>query len=249
MLLIRGLGSNADHWYEQIPAFSARYRVVIFDNRGVGRSGKPDCSYTIPMMAGDAVGLLKAIGIPRAHVLGMSMGGMIAQEMALRHPEKVHGLILACTHCGGSQAVRASQEILELFEAYLRTGTPEAAHRAARCLFSEETLQERPDVVEHYQEMSRRLPPEPRMLLHQLEALQGHDTWDALPYIQAPTLVLSGSEDLLVPPENSHLLAQRIPQARLEIIPGGGHQFMVERPEAFNQAVLRFLEELPAESG
>ena len=86
LVLIRGLGSNADHWYSQVPPFSLRFRLVIFDNRGIGRSGKPDVRYTIPMMADDTAGLMDALGIPKAHILGLSMGGMIAQEFALRHP-------------------------------------------------------------------------------------------------------------------------------------------------------------------
>ncbi|TET86915.1 MAG: alpha/beta fold hydrolase, partial [Desulfobacteraceae bacterium] len=95
MVLIRGLGSNADHWYTQTPVFSSRYRVVSFDNRGIGRSDKPNEPYTISMMADDTVGLMDALGILRAHILSLSMGGMIAQEIALKYPEKVESLVLA----------------------------------------------------------------------------------------------------------------------------------------------------------
>ena len=101
LIMIRGLGSTADHWVAQMPAFSEKFRVVIFDNRGIGRSDKPDIPYTIGMMAQDTVGLMHALNIRRAHVLGISMGGMMAQEIAIRYPEMVHGLVLGCTHCGG----------------------------------------------------------------------------------------------------------------------------------------------------
>ena len=248
LVLIRGLGSNADHWYCQTPAFSSCYSVVAFDNRGIGRSEKPDVPYTISVMAGDTVGLMDAIGISKAHILGISMGGMIAQEIALRYPQRVHGLILACTHFGGDRAVRPSEEIARIFGEYIFTGSQEAAQYTPKCLFTERTLREAPDVVKRYQEVSRRFPPTSDVLIRQWEAIQGHDTWEDLPQIQAPTLVLSGSDDVLVPPENSRILAKRIPNAQLQVIEGGGHQFLVEKADAFNQAVLEFLEALPGET-
>lgn len=248
LILIRGLGSNADHWYCQRPAFSSCYSVVTFDNRGIGRSEKPDVPYTISIMADDTVGLMDAIGISKAHILGISMGGMIAQEIALRYPQRVHGLILACTHCGGDRAVRPSQEIARIFVEYIFTGSQEAAQNTPKCLFTERTLREAPEVVERYQEVSRRFPPTADVMIRQWEAIPGHDTWAELRYVQAPTLVLSGSDDVLVPPENSKILAERIPNAQLQVIEGGGHQFLVEKADAFNQAVLEFLEALPGET-
>ena len=248
LVLIRGFGSNLDHWYCQTPAFSSRYRVVTFDNRGIGRSEKPDVPYTISMMAGDTAGLMDAIGVSKAHILGISMGGMIAQEIALRYPQRVHGLVLACTHCGGDRAVRPSEEIARVFGEYIFTGSQEAAQNTPKCLFTERILREAPDVVKRYQEVSRRFPPAPDVMIRQWEAIQGHDTWGNLPRVQAPTLVLSGSDDVLVPPENSRILADRIPNAQLQVIEGGGHQFLVEKADAFNRAVLEFLEALPRES-
>ncbi len=245
LIMIRGVGSNADHWYAQVPAFSEKLRVVIFDNRGIGRSDKPDIPYTIGMMAQDTLGLMDALHIPRAHVLGISMGGMIAQEIAIRCPEKVHGLVLGCTHCGGKHAVPADEQIGRLFGEYLLTGSDEAYEKTLRALFSEKTLKDRPDITQVYREVSKRFPSSPKFLIRQFEAVQKHDSWEDLPKIKAPTLVLTGSEDVLVPPENSRLLAARIPRARLEIIEGGGHQFLVERADAFNQTVLDFLSSLP----
>jgi 3-oxoadipate enol-lactonase len=248
LILIRGLGSNADHWYCQRPTFSSCCRVVTFDNRGIGRSDKPDAPYSISLMADDAIGLMDGIGIYRAHILGISMGGMIAQDIALRYPQRVHGLILACTHCGGERAVRPSEEIARIFVEYIFTGSQEAAKNTPPCLFTDRTLREAPEVVERYQEVSRRFPPTSHVMIRQWEAIQGHDTWAELRYLQAPTLVLSGSDDVLVPPENSRILTGRIPNAQLQVIEGGGHQFLVEKADAFNQAVLEFLEALPASS-
>jgi pimeloyl-ACP methyl ester carboxylesterase len=248
LVLIRGFGSNADHWYCQTPGFSSRYNVVTFDNRGIGRSDKPDVPCTISIMADDTVGLMDAIGISKAHILGISMGGMIAQEIALRYPQRVHGLILACTHCGGDRAVRPSEEIARIFVEYIFTGSQEAAQNTPKCLFTERTLREAPEVVERYQEVSRRFPPTSEAMIRQWEAIQGHDTWEDLSHVQAPTLVLSGTDDVLVPPENSRILAERIPNAQLRLIEGGGHQFLVEKADAFNRVVLEFLEALPKSS-
>jgi len=244
LVLIRGLGSNADHWYVQVPAFSKKYRLVIFDNRGVGRSDKPDIPYTMSMMAADTVGLMEALSIPKAHILGISMGGMIAQVIAIHYPERVNGLILSCTHCGGNRVVPPSNEVGRIFGELVLTGSEEANQKALECLFTERTLQEKPELAQRYQEVSKKFPPSPKFLIHQWEAVRDHDSWEDLIKIQAPTLVITGSDDVLVPPMNSTVLAERIPNARLEIIQSGGHQFLVERAEAFNQAVLKFLSSL-----
>jgi pimeloyl-ACP methyl ester carboxylesterase len=248
LILIRGLGSNADHWYCQVPAFSSYYSVVVFDNRGIGRSDIPDLPFTISTMADDTVGLMDSLGIRRAHILGISMGGMIAQEIALKHGQRVNGLTLACTHCGGKQAIPPDPDIIRDLSGSLFGGTEEAVQRGLRCLFSDGTIQQRPSVVQQYVEVSKRFPPAAQILIHQLKAIQGHDAWADLINIQNPTLVIVGSEDVLIPVENSKILAERIPNARLRVIEGGGHQFLIEQPNAFNKAVLDFLLGLPKES-
>jgi pimeloyl-ACP methyl ester carboxylesterase len=130
------------------------------------------------MMAEDTAGIMDAIGIPKAHIMGLSMGGMVAQEFALRFPQKVHGLVLACTHCGGEKAVPPSEEIRELFSEFIATASPEAAGKAGKCLFAENTFSKAPETVREYQEISARFPPEAKILLQQWEAVKGHDTWD-----------------------------------------------------------------------
>ena len=234
-----------DHWYCQIPALSLHYSVVVFDNRGIGRSDIPDSPFTISMMADDTVGLMDCLGIRKAHILGISMGGMIAQEIALKHGQRVNGLILSCTHCGGKHAVQPDPAVIRDLSGSLFGGTEEAVQKGLRCLFSEKTIEQTPGVVQRYGEVSKRFPPAGQVLIHQLKAIQGHDTWGDLVNIQNPTLVLAGNEDVLVPPENSKILAERIPNARLQVIEGGGHQFLIEKPDAFNNAVLDFLQTLP----
>ncbi len=245
LVLIRGLGSNADHWYPQIPAFAASFRVISYDNRGIGRSDKPDAPFTIATMAEDLAGIMDALHIPKAHIMGLSMGGMVAQEFAVRFPHKVHGLVLACTHCGGEKAVPPSDEIMAIFSEFVDTASPEAAREAGKCLFAEETFNKAPELVLEYQRISARFPPDAKLLRGQSAAVKGHDTWERLHQIQAPTLVITGAEDALIVPENSRILAEKIPDAQLRIIPEGGHQFLVEQADAANKAILEFLKGLP----
>ncbi|TSA47661.1 MAG: alpha/beta fold hydrolase [Deltaproteobacteria bacterium] len=245
LILIRGLGSNADHWYCQAPVFSAHYSVVVFDNRGIGRSDIPDAPFTISEMAKDTVLLMDVLGIAKAHILGISMGGMIAQEIARRYGQRVNGLILACTHCGGVHAVQTAPGILEDLSESLFAGTQEAIQKGMKLLFSDRTIQQNPDVVQRYREVSKRFSPAVQTLRHQIKAIQGHDTWEDLIHIQNPTLVLTGSEDVLIPPENSRILAERIPRAQLQVIEKVGHQLFIEEPDACNRAVLKFLRPLP----
>ena len=245
LVLIRGLASNADHWYCQVPAFSSHFSVITFDNRGIGRSDITDSPFTISTLADDTVGLMDVLGISRGHVLGISMGGMIAQELALKYPERVNGLILACTHCGGKNAVAPDPAVIQNLAASLFSGTEEALQKGLTSLFTERTIKESPSILQRYGEVSRKFPPPAVVLVNQLKAVQGHDTWEKLPTIRNPTLVIAGKEDVLIPPENSKILAERIPNARLQILERGGHQFLIEEPDGFNNAVFEFLRGLP----
>ena len=244
LVMIRGLGSNADHWYEQIPALVENYQLLIFDNRGVARSTDPGGAFTIADMAADTVALMDAVGIQRAHIMGLSMGGMIAQEIALNAAEKVNSLILAATHCGGDNQVGPSAEVAKLLSDMVYVGTDEAKMAAAACLFAKQTLETSSDIIHRYVEVSLQFPASTQIVQKQWEAVMGHDAWSRLPNITAPTLALTGSEDVLIPPENTTILAERIPNARSVVIDGGGHQVFVEKPEHCNQAIMKFLEDI-----
>lgn len=244
LLMIRGLGSNAAHWYSQIPDLAAHYRVITFDNRGIARSPDPGGDFTVPMMAADTLGLMDALELDRPHVMGLSMGGMIAQELAINHPGRVAGLILACTHPGGRHQIRPSKQVEAIFTRMVYEDTPEAKRNAAPSLFDPRTLEERPHLALEYTQVSLKHPAGAGILTKQWEAVLGHDTFDRIHRIKASTLVLTGDADLLIPPENSGILTRCIPDARLKIVPGGGHQILVEQPMLCNRAILDFLASL-----
>jgi 3-oxoadipate enol-lactonase len=241
LVMIRGLGSNADHWYAQLPDLSAHFRVIVFDNRGIGRSSDPGGAFSIQDMAADTVGLMDALHIQQAHVLGVSMGGMIAQRIAIDYPRRVRGLVLVVSHCGGPPQVPASEPIARLVHEMTTVGSPESRIKALPAFFDPRTLKERPECAQAYAAVSLKYPADVKILSRQYRAIQGHDACDHLPAIQAPTLVVASQGDVLIPPANSEILAARIPDARLVTIPGGGHQILVEQPQACNRAVLDFL--------
>lgn len=244
LLMIRGLGSNADHWYSQVPALAERYQVITFDNRGIGRSSDPGGPSSVAMMADDTLGLMDALGLERPHLFGLSMGGMIAQELAVGHPDRIESLILACTHAGGENQVRPEPWVLDLFLEMVRVGSPEARAAAAPTLFDPANLAQRPELARAYAEVSLKHPAGPEILMKQWEAVQGHNAYERLSLIQCPTLVLTGDADVLIPPGNSEILARQIRGARLAVVPGGGHQILVEQADACNRIVLEFLDSL-----
>ncbi len=241
LVMIRGLGSNADHWYTQAPIFAKYFKVITFDNRGIARSGDPGGDYTVPMMAADTLGLMDALNLEQAYVMGLSMGGMIAQELAICHPNRIRGLVLVCTHCGGTEQVGPSAEVSALFKEMVFENTPEAKVKAASTLFDRQTLEHSPEIPAYYSQVSLKHPAKAEILIKQWQAVLQHDTFDRLPQITAPTLVITGAEDLLIPPENSKILAEGIPGAKLRVIPGCGHQVLIEQPALCNEAILDFL--------
>ena len=246
LVLIRGVGSNADHWYAQTPALSRQHQVITFDNRGIGRTTNDGGDFTIADMAEDTLGLIKGLGLQRPHVLGLSMGGMIAQELAITHPEAVGGLVLAVTHCGGKQMAPPSPEVLALFLGMAQSGSDEAKRQAAACLFAPQTLSQHPEIAARYAKVSQAHPAGPEILMRQLKAVAGHAVFDRLERITAPTLVMSAEQDVLVPPDNARILAKAIKGAELVIVPGGGHQVFIEQAEACNRAILDFLGRMDA---
>jgi pimeloyl-ACP methyl ester carboxylesterase len=240
VLLVMGLGSNAYGWYRTIPWLSERYQAIAFDNRGCGRSDVPEGAYSIAQMAADAAAVVDATGHQTVHVVGASLGGMIAQRFALAHPQRVRSLILVCTTPGGRNAARASEEVTR---ALVQGGDdPSTVYRRnAWFLYGESTRTSHPERIEQDLAYRSKIPTTPAGYLGQLQAAMGHDTWDELASIVAPTLVVHGGADLLIPTENGALLAARIPGAELMVIPGAGHMLQSDAGDTVREAVLAFL--------
>ncbi len=238
VILVTGLAADARAWAFQVPAFAERHRTITFDNRGVGRNQRLASRHAIADLADDVVAVLDAVGIDRAHVVGMSMGGMVAQEVALRHPSRLDRLVLVCT---GSECHPEIDVVRRRFRAQLET-TPIAAafwRHALPVLFSRRFL------ADEWERLPELFGPagdlDVESVLAQLDAISGHDATDRLSSIEAPTLVLTGDADQLVPLACSELLARRIPGAELRIVVGGSHCFNIEMPDTFNRIALEFL--------
>lgn len=227
VLLIQGLGYTADLWFRLLPGLSEPRRTVRFDNRGVGRSSVPATPWTIEEMAADAVHVLDAAGAEHAHVFGVSMGGLIAQELTLQRPDRVASLVLGCTHPGGSDAVRMDPAAATM----LMDRTPKSARDAIEAsvpfLYAETTPRDDIDG-----DLAARLRYALRATSYwgQLDAMRQFDgTLSRLPAISVPTLVIHGTADKLVQPGNANLLAAAIPGARLEWLEGAGHLFWTDQ--------------------
>jgi len=237
VLLIMGLGYSSVMWHRTRPALAQRYRTVAFDNRGVGLSDVPPGPYSIASMASDAAAVLNAAAIARAHVFGVSMGGMIAQEFALQYPAKTRSLILGCTAAGGPSAVRAESKVADVLMA--RGMTPEQARDAILpYIYDAATPREKID-----EDIRVRQPwlPTPAGYIAQLQAILAWESYSRIAQITAPTLVIHGKSDALVPPGNGELIAKRIPGARLVLLEHASHLFSTDQPEEANRQILEFL--------
>jgi 3-oxoadipate enol-lactonase len=237
VLLIMGLGWPSQMWYRSRPALSAQFRTIALDNRGVGQSDVPPGPYPIALMASDARAVLDAADVESAHICGMSMGGMIAQEFALEYPERVRSLILGCTSPGGPHAVGADREVTQLLLA--PRGSPEELAKAIDPFIYDAGT---PDARKE-EDLAVRRPwfPTAEGYLAQLQGIMAWEAYSRLPQITAPTLVIHGESDRLIPPENGRRIAARIPNARLVMIPRASHIFPTDQKEAAHRAMLDFL--------
>src|ERR1700741_5358755 len=237
LLLIMGLGWTAHAWHRSRPLLSEKYRTIVLDNRGVGRSEAPAGPYSLAQMASDAAAVLNAARVNTAHVFGVSMGGMIAQEFALQYPQKVRSLVLGCTAAGGPEAVRAEQEVLQGL--LTRGQDPAAFAKDIRpFMYDAGTSAER---IEEVTALRRKWYPSGEAYFAQLQAILAWEAYSRLAQISAPTLVIHGENDKLVPPQNAKLISARIPRAKLVGIAGASHIFSRDQPDLAHAAVLDFL--------
>ena len=235
ILLIMGLGADSRGWAMQMQAFAERYRVIAFDNRGVGKSSVPPPPYTTEQMARDALAVLDAEEIQRAHVLGVSLGGAIAQELVLAAPDRVRSLALGSTWAGPSDW-RSRLRKMQL--GVLETQGVEALVRArVLFIFSSPMFEKAPQMMDLIEKTMAETPLEG--YLHQLDAAEAHDARARLGKVTAPTLVLTGKRDILVPPELSAEVASLIPGAELVVLETA-HAIQLEESALFNETVLAF---------
>lgn len=245
ILMIQGLGADRRGWVLQQAFFGRRFRVISFDNRGVGRSGKPAGPYDLEAMARDGVAVLDACGVERAHVMGASMGGVLAQIVGVRHADRVQSLVLACTACHHHTWRR------ELLEDWARTarekGMRALSGRALRWLVGPRNRRRLFLPAQLFGAALLNVPP--HGFVAQVEAIlaMSDEVRCELAGVRVPTLVVVGSQDILTPLGDSEEIAERIPGAQLHVIHGAAHAVMAEAPRAFNNAVLDFLERVPVE--
>jgi 3-oxoadipate enol-lactonase len=237
VLLIMGLSFTHEMWFRVLPYLTSEYRVIVFDNRGMGRSDVPKGFYSISQMAADAHAILKAAGIAAADVMGASMGGMIAQELALRFPDSVRRLVLACTTHGGLFA-RWPDLTGRHARRNNRSGTSAWERALVPLLYDDTTPCERID-----EDLKIRSGCQWcfRGFSGQLAGILLWSSYRRLPRITAPTLVLHGEHDRLVPPQNGRAVAARIPHAQFQLVPQAGHMLLTDQPEICAGIVLSFL--------
>jgi 3-oxoadipate enol-lactonase len=238
LLLIMGLGYTHEMWYRTEPILAQRYRTISFDNRGVGRSDVPPGPYPISTMAADAAAVMDSAGVKRAHVFGISMGGMIAQEFALQYPERVRSLILGCTSHGGPEAVLADAEVVTTLMARGTMSAEDGIRAMVPFIYDASTPRER---IEEDLEIRRRTFPTAAGYFAQVQGIFAFEARSRLPLLRVPTLVVHGESDRLVPPENGRRIAKLIEGARLVMLQRASHIFPTDQPEAAHNAILDFL--------
>lgn len=231
LVLIMGLSGDLTWWGPLVAELERDFRLILFDNRGAGLTEAPEGKYSIPMFANDTAGLMARLGIPRAHVFGVSMGGMIAQELALLYPERVDRLVLGCTSSGGKGFTMPSADAVRDMTLARGKSNEEIARQTMSILFAPGFMKEHPETIEA---MVRRFvdSPTPRKpFTQQFWAAIGHDCHERLPQIRNPTLILTGDRDALIPPRNAVTLQEQIPGSRLGTIEDAGHVFFIEAPK------------------
>jgi pimeloyl-ACP methyl ester carboxylesterase len=242
LIMTQGYSGSSQGWKpELIQGLANQLKVIIFDNRGTGRSDKPDIEYSIKNMADDLAGLMEAIDIPRAHVLGLSMGGLIAQEIALSYPERVQSLILCSTSCRLGHTIGTHRDFLEFIENAAKgrlTGlSPDFI--LEMCYTSEYLQDNKESLLESM--ASSEYPTPPVGYIRQAQAILNFDSCERLPQLNTRCLVLAGERDILSPPDNSRFLAKHIPNVKMKIFKNAAHLFLSEIPDLVIEEILEFV--------
>ena len=236
LVMIMGLGGNLEGWDPRlVEGLSKKFKLVMFDNRGAGRTDISDKEYTTRLFADDTAGLMNTLGISKAHILGISMGGMIAQELVLNYPEKVAKLVLWSTCSGGSKDVQSSKEVSRMLTADTSKMSQEEQKRMLLPLvLTDDFIEKNPDFVKLAVQLALKHPISEEAYMRQLNAVRKFNAYDRLHQIKAPTLILHGRKDVLIPPENGSILAEAIPNAKLVYFEKSAHMLAEEMREVIN---------------
>ena len=239
LVMIMGWTANLNVWSpEMVEVLAEHFQVILFDNRGAGRSGSSQGGYLMSQFASDTIGLMDALKIEKAHVFGVSLGGMIAQEVALKYPERVNRLILGCTTCGPIYGKLFSPGLMEWFTKFALNPKMSGNQLLVNLTFSRDT---RDMAVRHAIKAGFVAPITPENQKKQLHAAMRFNSYHRLKKLCHPTLVMTGDKDLLIPPKNSKILAQQIPNSKLVILKGMSHAFYADSPDKSFAAILKFL--------
>ncbi|MFZ2095873.1 MAG: alpha/beta hydrolase [Anaerolineales bacterium] len=245
LVFIGGLGADIFLWFRQVPELSKQFQVITFDTRGAGESDKPEQPYTIRMFADDTAGLLNALKIEKASIVGASLGGLIAQQFTLAYPQMVTHLVLASTGFGGPHMVKPSLfDVIPALFTMRRSGDPAKDIQRSFELFTSKTwCQQHPDLVKQYVDWRVAHPQPPEAYNRQKAAVNTYNGEDLISQIKSPVLIVHGAKDRIVPVKNAHLLKAKLPQARLVIFPDAGHAAPIQFADEFNATVAQFLKE------
>jgi 3-oxoadipate enol-lactonase len=241
LLCVMGLGADHIAWNLQVGPWSERHRTIVFDNRDVGRSSRAEAGYGLSDLVDDTLGLVDAIGLERFHLLGMSMGGAVAQHLALRAPERIRTLTLVCTYAGASRNYQESR--VRVWERDLAGRSARERYEALMLLTYSEAFYDQDGAVEWLLDMAMKHPnpQEPEAFTRQARAVAEHDLRDRIAELDMPVHVIGAEHDILVPAWKSRELAGLIPGAELTVIEDSGHALNVERADELNRAVLDFI--------
>jgi 3-oxoadipate enol-lactonase len=232
LLLIMGMSGTKHHWGESLLATLRHdFDTIVYDHRDAGDSTRTGRPFTISDLAEDAAGLLAALDIDSTHVMGISMGGMIAQELALSHAENLRSLTLGCTYCGGEGSLLASEGVMRKLAEAMSSGDRERAIRASWEVNVSPSFAADEEAWVRFRATGMRYGLPVEVIMRQMQAIAGHDTSARLSCIDIPTQVVHGTLDQLLPVQNGHMIAELIPDSRLEIFEGVGHMFFLEKPE------------------
>ena len=241
VLLLQGLGYPSGMWFLQIQALAAHFRTIVSDNRGVGKSDRPDEEYTVSLMASDAAELLHSLGIPKAHVVGVSLGGYISQELALNHPDLVDRLVLMATSCGGPRYFELTKTLWEEIAKLAGLPPEQIIRQGMSFATTEEFFRAHPELIDRSVAVRMENLQPLYAFTRQSAAAMSYDSRERIQRIHQPTLVLAGAQDRVMPLVLTEDLARRIPGSRLKIFPNAAHLLFLEKADSVNQAILEFL--------